>query len=263
MRIVFLGTGGYHPNERRHTAGIFLPDLGLLLDAGTGTFRLGRFLKHPELTILLSHAHLDHVVGLTYLLPFLNAGTLRRIRLLGTAATLRAVDEHLFSERLFPVRVPAETAVVGNEPLQWHPPGATGRPLTVTAFPLPCHRGGSTGYRLDGPSGSFAYVTDTGPDDSYVERIRGVDVLIHECNFPDDQHEWAERTGHCYLSHVLRIAERAAAGRLWLTHLDPTLTGPDPLGLDTSSTAARLRRSGMTIAVAEDLTEFTLTASSS
>ena len=34
MRIVFLGTGGYYTNDRRHTPGILLPDVGVLLDAG-------------------------------------------------------------------------------------------------------------------------------------------------------------------------------------------------------------------------------------
>src|SRR6218665_3346441 len=32
---VMLGTGGFHPNEARHTAGILLPGSGVLLDAGT------------------------------------------------------------------------------------------------------------------------------------------------------------------------------------------------------------------------------------
>ncbi len=258
MRFVFLGTGGYHPNEHRHTAGLFAPELGLLFDAGTGTFRLARFLLHPELTILLSHGHLDHIIGLTYLLPYLNAGTLERIRIVGPDATLRAIDEHLFAEPMFPVRVPSETIALTESPLQLRCPGVGDSALTVTAFPLPRHRGGSTGYRLDGPFGSLGYVTDTAPDDSYLDCIRGVDVLVHECNFPDDQRDWAEKTGHCHLGHVLHVAERARVRRLCLTHLDPTLTGPDPLELQSSAAVARLRKSGMEIGVADDLAELVL-----
>ena len=68
MRIVFLGTGGYHPNKRRHTASILLPDIGVALDAGTGFFRVQETIKSANLDIFLTHAHLDHICGLTFLL---------------------------------------------------------------------------------------------------------------------------------------------------------------------------------------------------
>ena len=37
MRLMFLGTGGYHPTESRHTACLFQPETGLVFDAGTGS----------------------------------------------------------------------------------------------------------------------------------------------------------------------------------------------------------------------------------
>jgi hypothetical protein len=65
MRVEFLGTGGYHPNERRHTACVLLPEIGLAFDAGTSVFRLPPRLESKELDVFLSHAHLDHIAGLT------------------------------------------------------------------------------------------------------------------------------------------------------------------------------------------------------
>ena len=67
MQLHLLGTTGYHPNARRHTACLMLPEQGIVLDAGTGMFRVRSRLKTRELDIFLTHAHLDHVVGLTYL----------------------------------------------------------------------------------------------------------------------------------------------------------------------------------------------------
>lgn len=65
MKLVLLGTTGYHPNRRRHTACMFLPEVGVVLDAGTGMFRVRDHLATSHLDIFLTHAHLDHVVGLT------------------------------------------------------------------------------------------------------------------------------------------------------------------------------------------------------
>ena len=68
MRLHFLGTAGYHPNRRRDTACLMIPEAGILLDAGTGIFRARDLIGTPTLDIFLSHVHLDHSVGLTFLL---------------------------------------------------------------------------------------------------------------------------------------------------------------------------------------------------
>ena len=68
MKLILLGTSGYHPSDRRHTPCLAIPSCGVVLDAGTGMYRLGRYLKTDELDIFLTHAHLDHVIGLSYLI---------------------------------------------------------------------------------------------------------------------------------------------------------------------------------------------------
>src|SRR5579872_4955850 len=80
MRVCFLGTGGYHPNGRRHTASILLPEIGVALDAGTSLFRVPERLSTRELSIFLTHAHLDHIVGLPCLLTPLLLGRIDRVR---------------------------------------------------------------------------------------------------------------------------------------------------------------------------------------
>ena len=56
MKIILLGTTGYHPNDRRHTPCMLIPEHGVMLDAGTGMYRAERFLQTPELDIFLTHA---------------------------------------------------------------------------------------------------------------------------------------------------------------------------------------------------------------
>ena len=103
MRLTFLGTGGYHPNERRHTACLFLPEHGLVFDAGTAFFRVQERLETDTLDVFLTHPHLDHVCGLTFFLVPVLRGDVSRVRVFGTQETLAAVRQHIFAEPIFPV----------------------------------------------------------------------------------------------------------------------------------------------------------------
>jgi ribonuclease BN (tRNA processing enzyme) len=76
-------------------------------------------------------------------------------------------------------------------------------------------------------------LTDTHCTGTASEFVRGVDLLIHESNFPDGYEEFAKKTGHSTPTPVANMAKEAGVGRLILTHLDPTLEGNDPLNLST------------------------------
>lgn len=226
MRVLFLGTGGYHPNERRHTACVMLPEIGVIFDAGTSFFRVPDNLETKEVQIFLSHAHLDHIMGLTYFLGSMVNGDVKRVCVHGTEKTLNAIQEHLLSEPLFPVKPGYEYIPLASE---IEVPGDG----IVRHIPLK-HPGGSTGYRIDFPDRSMAYITDTSVDDSYTDFIRGVDLLIHECYFPDEVAQWAEKIGHSYTTQVAEIAKQAEVKRLVLVHIDPLRPDDDPIGLATA-----------------------------
>lgn len=228
MRVVLLGSTGYHPNEIRHTACVMLPELGIVLDAGTAMFRVRQRLVTPELNIYLTHAHLDHVIGLTFLFDVLYQRPSQRVVVHGEPAKLAAVRQHMLHELLFPVKLPCRFAdLKAQEDL---PNGGK-----LTWFPL-IHPGGSVGYRLDWPGHSLAYVTDTTaePDSDYIQHIQGVDLLLHECYFPDDLRSVALMTGHSHTTPVAQVARAAGVGRLVLVHLNPLVDEVDPVGLETA-----------------------------
>ena len=223
MKLSILGTAGYHPSDHRHTACLMIPELGVVFDAGTAAYRISDYLETDTLDIFLTHAHLDHIVGLTFLLDVLNGRDMKRVAVYGEEEKLQAVNEHLFSDLLFPVK-PSFLSVVLTPEVKLSD-GAR-----VTHFPLK-HPGGSIGYRVDWPGRSMAYVTDTtaAADSEYIDKIRDVDLLIHECNFNDDQPDQAELTGHSCVSPTAEVAAAANVGRLVLVHINPLLANDDQL----------------------------------
>lgn len=244
MKGIFLGTGGYHPSERRHTAGILLPELGIALDAGTGFFRMPDALKTETLNILLTHAHLDHIVGLSFPLVAMGRQQITQITVHGTADVLNAVKQHLFSPALFPivpdfdwVELPDGEFSIGDSTIRW------------------CsleHPGGSVGYQIENRGRKLSYITDTTAPGNYTDFIHGSHLLIHECYFPDDMSDWAASTGHSCATPVANVARQAKAERLLLVHTDPQTSDDDPVGLQA------MREIFPATELAEDLMEFTV-----
>jgi ribonuclease BN (tRNA processing enzyme) len=223
MKLILLGTTGYHPNDRRHTACLMLPEPGIVLDAGTAMYRVRNYLCTPELDIFLTHAHLDHVVGITYLFDVLRDRDVGRVTVHAAADKLAAIETHLLAETLFPVKLPCEFRPLGASVEL----PAGGR---LTHFPV---EHPAIGFRLDWPDRSMAYVTDTtaSADAPYLEAVRRVDLLVHECTFSDAERHRAPGVGHSYTSGVARLAHEAQVGRLVLVHLSPRDEGDDPVGL--------------------------------
>lgn len=226
LRLLPLGTNGYIPSQGRRTMSFLVLGEGsaLLLDAGTGASRLGEpavrsaIAGIERLEILLTHYHLDHVVGLSFL-----PGVARHLPLRIHAPAPPLTDfgpealDRLIAPPFFPVEfarwpMPVEVVPYG--------PGA----LEIGPFRLTTrrqqHPGGSTGVRL---GDALAYTTDTRIDPATADFARGVDLLLHEVWLSDEEaeREDAGRTGHSAAGPVADLARAAGVRRLGLVHHHP------------------------------------------
>jgi ribonuclease BN (tRNA processing enzyme) len=229
MRLHCLGTVGYHPNDVRHTSCYYLPESGILLDAGTGAFRLAQLIETETLDVLLSHAHLDHTFGLTFLLDVLFQRPVEKLRIWGESAKIDAVKNHLFHELIFPAPLNAEWfSIDDRKEFEINGTKISWRPQE--------HPNGSVAYRLDWASGKrLVYATDTTGDtsDEHTEWSRDADLLMHECYFRDSAEEWALKTGHSWTSRVAEVAAASKPKKLLLTHINPLEVSDDPVDIES------------------------------
>ncbi|CAO3419269.1 MBL fold metallo-hydrolase [Azospirillum doebereinerae] len=202
----------------------------IILDAGTGLRPLGRKLLAEGVTaatLLLSHTHLDHISGFPFFAPAYTKGFSLRVVSghLSGSPNIEAVMARQMERPLFPV--PMRT-MGGDLSFIEVPAGHSfklegGVRIHTAALN---HPDGATGYRIEYRGHSMAYVTDTEhvpdqPDRNILNLVDGVDLLLYDSTFTDE--EWSQRIGwgHSTWREAIRIAKGGNVKRLCLFHHDP------------------------------------------
>ncbi len=75
---------------------------------------------------------------------------------------------------------------------------------------------------------SLGFVTDTRPTAPIAKLMTGVDLLISEATYADDD-ERALNRGHMTVGEACQLAASAGAGELWLTHFSAGIEEPEQL----------------------------------
>ncbi len=204
----------------------------VILDAGSGIRQLGQILckqKVANIDIVLTHFHLDHVMGLTTFSPLFQNGTSVVVH----APILQ--DQHpepilhrLLGEPFFPV--PMRDAGASFTIQGFHP----GDDIPLAGYHIRTanlsHPGGACGYRMDANGRSIAVITDhehgsVGPDPELVELCRGVDMILYDAHWDEGLDYEAHRGwGHSTWQAGMRLMEAAGAGRLGCLHHAPEAT---------------------------------------
>lgn len=225
----------------------------VVLDAGSGIRALGDVVEPDveRIDILLSHLHLDHILGMGFFLPLYRTGL--EVHIWGPSSNmldLRARLTRYLSQPLFPVRLhdlPC-APTLHDAPLgTFEIPG-----LQVTAT-LVCHPAPTVGYRLTDGTKTLAYLPDHEPAlagfpglpewTSGYDLARDTDLLIHDAQYRPDEYAKRVGWGHSSIPDALAFAAAVGTRHLVPFHHDPghTDTELDELFADLVGGADGLR----------------------
>jgi phosphoribosyl 1,2-cyclic phosphodiesterase len=223
----------------------------IILDAGSGIRLLGQALEKEfgsepiALTLLITHAHWDHIQGFPFFVPAYNDKN--EVHVLGYDGADSGLQEILKGQMatpFFPVKLydlPGKVDIKKLETMEFD----IGK-VRVHAKAMN-HPGVCVGYRLFTSSGSLAYLPDNEPFDAFklhsakshllspeqtrkrakaeraslVKFLERCDVLILDTQYTDEEYRSHVGWGHGSLGSAVSLALDAEVGTLLLFHHDP------------------------------------------
>jgi len=214
VRVIFLGTNGWYDTDTGNTVCILIRtnDYDLILDAGSGLYKLDRYLAERNAKpayLFLSHFHLDHIVGLHTLNKFNFQHGLNICGPTGTRRTLKIFVNDPFTASLSQLPFTVNIYELPEE--------SDKLPFSLETAELR-HQSLTLGYRYEIDGKIITYCPDTGFCENAVHLARSSDLLITECAYKSGQS--SESWPHLNPETTARIARDAGARSLALVHFD-------------------------------------------
>lgn len=234
FRLTVLGTRGSMPGEGKAYARyggstscyrLVAGQEEIYLDAGSGISGV-KTSPNTNLTILFTHMHLDHLIGLPFFSGLAETG--RKIAIYARPreglSPKEAVDR-LVIPPFWPITIdgyPAET--------KFHTLDSPTEKFSLGEVLIEgmegTHPGGSTVFRLTHRGKTIVYATDfehndPANTDALIKFSRRADLLLYDAQYTEAEYPRCKGYGHSTPEMGLNIAAEAEAKKLLLVHHAP------------------------------------------
>ena len=204
----------------------------LILDAGSGIQQFNsKDFPAKRVDVLLTHLHMDHILGLGFFTPFFNPA--QEVHIWGpttVAQSLRSRLSRYLSPPLFPVLLrdlPCKLIFheIGNSEFE------IGHFKIKSNYVI--HPGPTVGFRVSGKHSVFTYIPDHEPalgrdgmikDSKWIsgfDLASGADLLYHDGQYTDAEYQNKKGWGHSSVEDALLFASLCKVKNLLIAHHDP------------------------------------------
>jgi len=212
MKIIFLGTNGWYATVSGNTTSTLIStdNFYILLDAGDGIYKIDQYIDEEKpIIILLSHNHLDHIIGFHTFAKFHFNQKIKIYGYKGTTKAINLIINHPYSSPL--ARLPISIQILDIDEGKHN-----------LGFPVTCkllvHADPCLGYRLQLDNKVITYCTDTGLCPNLFELAKNADIFITECSYKPGQEDWG--WPHLKPEEAAEVAVKSEVKKLIITHFD-------------------------------------------
>jgi phosphoribosyl 1,2-cyclic phosphodiesterase len=200
----------------------------LIVDAGSGIRELGNSLlaeNRHAFTLLLTHAHWDHIMGFPFFKPIYSLKT--RINIWGcpfAQTSLKETLSRIMAAPNFPVNFDSIQAGISYQ--DTCADSLRLGSMTITPIAL-SHPNQGNGYKFEEDGKCFVFLTDNelgfrhegGLEyQDYLQFSHGADLLIHDAEFTEEEYRKTRGWGHSVYKDALKLALEAGVKKLGLFH---------------------------------------------
>ncbi|MCX7726869.1 MAG: MBL fold metallo-hydrolase [Chitinispirillaceae bacterium] len=205
----------------------------IIVDAGSGIRNINiQSLYKKDISIILTHFHLDHIIGFPFFSPLYNssysitvyAPTYNSNSILETLSTI--IGTPFFPLELRDLSSNIKFIEIENSPFKI---GS----IRITPIKLN-HPNGGFGFRFEENGKVFVFLTDNElrdknnnealPFSYYVEFCKDADLLIHDAEFSIDDYDNYNGWGHSSYLDAVELAIESSVKQLGLFHFHNNYT---------------------------------------
>jgi len=204
----------------------------IIIDAGTGMRQLGQKIAKepltPNLHLLLTHSHWDHLAGFTFFTPAFSPRF--TLAVYGNMMAQDVIKKDIYERRdnrYYPVNMDVLRAQCKFNSVLPDPLIIADIHITILSLN---HPGNGFAYRFVQNGKTIAFITDNELGILYhgghthkqlIDFIRDADIFIHDAQYLPEELPEHKGWGHSAYNEVLDVAALAGCKKVYLTHHDP------------------------------------------